>query len=151
MADHRRTRTTHGRSKSPIYQVWVAMRHRCLSPKCVAYPNYGGRGIRILWKNFEEFEQDMLPSFLASLTIERKDNNGHYCKENCRWATHMEQARNRRNTAMATILGVTMSVPDWAERLGIKAGTIYRRIRNGMHPDADVMIPISWNKSHAKT
>lgn len=91
-------KTKHGMSRTPEYQTWYAMIHRCTNSKDVAYKNYGGRGITVCpeWSySFENFFKDMGEK-PKSLTLERKNNELGYFKENCKWATYTEQMRNRR-------------------------------------------------------
>jgi hypothetical protein len=93
------TRTTHGLSKSPEYQVWRAMRSRCLSDNDPRYHDYGGRGITVCdrWNNsFEAFIEDMGMRPSNDLTLERIDNEKGYFPANCRWATWSDQIRNQR-------------------------------------------------------
>ncbi len=90
--------SVHGMSHTPEHEAWAAMRKRCENPRHAAYPNYGGRGVRVCqrWQSFENFYEDMgsRPSPLHSL--DRVDNDGGYEPANCRWATKSEQASNRR-------------------------------------------------------
>jgi hypothetical protein len=81
----------------PVYIAWTNMKTRCDNPKSTQYKWYGGRGIRYTedWFTFAGFYDDMYESWEPGLTLDRKDNNGPYCKDNCRWATHLEQGRNR--------------------------------------------------------
>ena len=94
--------TTHGRSGSPTYRTWCAMRTRCTNPSQACWPNYGGRGITVCdrWRSFEAFLQDMgeRPEW-ADGGIDRIDPDGDYEPGNCRWATRSTQRRNQRPRA----------------------------------------------------
>lgn len=88
---------THGMTKSPLYFTWKGMWARCTNPKAKDYKHYGGRGITVCerWKDFEAFVEDVGPRPKGK-TLDRKRVNEGYSKDNCRWATPKEQARNRR-------------------------------------------------------
>ncbi len=121
----------HGKSGTKIYTTWKQIQIRCNKKSDKAYRNYGGRGIKCLWKTFPEFYKDMgnPPSELYS--IDRIDNNSNYCKENCRWATKTEQANNRRTAHLLTYEGKTQNMKSWAIKLGIPYRNLWWRIKNG--------------------
>jgi hypothetical protein len=90
--------TKHGMAGSREYRSWTEMKSRCFNPKHHRYENYGGRGISVCkrWANsFEDFFADMGPR-PEGRSLDRRNVNGHYEPENCGWATHKEQANNRR-------------------------------------------------------
>jgi len=96
-------RTTHGQSKTRLYSIWAGMKKRCLTPTCLYYKNYGGRGITVCneWINFEPFyEWAMRSGYEKNLSIDRIDNDKDYYPANCRWATRYTQARNTRTVVM---------------------------------------------------
>lgn len=83
---------------TPIHNSYAAAKQRCHDKSTASYPNYGGRGIKFLWASFKDFLKDMKDTYFDEATLDRVDVNGHYCKENCRWATRTQQMRNTRRT-----------------------------------------------------
>lgn len=124
--------TTHGKCKTREYEVWSGMRERCENPMDHKYPSYGARGIKVCerWKTFENFLSDMGPRPSAQHSIDRKDNNGDYSAENCRWATRKEQARNRRDNHFLEFDGKRLTIAEWSELTGIRYDNIKNRINN---------------------
>jgi hypothetical protein len=124
------------KDKTPEYSSWCAMRNRCNNQNQIAYSHYGGRGISYdpSWEDFKVFLNDMGKKPNPKMELERIDNNKNYCKENCRWATHKEQTRNRggkRATRLYTFEGKTMCIADWAREVGISPQSMRKRLDKG--------------------
>jgi hypothetical protein len=95
-------------SRTNFYSVWRGMFNRCENKNHKQFPAYGGRGIKICdkWSQFENFYDDMFPTYRVGLSLDRIDNNGAYSKKNCRWATRSIQNTNKRNTVFTVVNGV---------------------------------------------
>jgi len=130
---------THNLSRSKFYFIWQGIKNRCCNIKDKqSFCRYGKTGIEISkdWMKFENFRDDMYDSYLkhvkenseSNTSIDRIDNDGNYCKENCRWATMKIQANNRSNNHMIAYLGRTMTVTQWANKIGINHTTLDARI-----------------------
>ncbi len=92
-------KTTHGMSTSREYAAWTQAKQRCYNETHRKYPDWGGRGIRMCerWLNsFENFFRDMGPRPSSRHSLDRKENDGNYEPDNCRWATRAQQLANRR-------------------------------------------------------
>ncbi len=97
--------TSHNESGTKIYGIWTHMIQRCTNPNDKAYKNYGGRGIKVCQRWLGEYGFE---NFLADKgqkpegkTLDRwPDKNGDYTPENTRWATSVQQNRNRRNNKL---------------------------------------------------
>lgn len=95
---------THGLWKSRFYNIYRCMKQRCNNPKSPSYRLYWARGIKCERKTYQSFIDDMYESYLAHVekyweketSIDRINVDWNYCKENCRWATNIEQANNTR-------------------------------------------------------
>ena len=113
----------HNAAGAPEYNSWLAMNQRCNYTKSKDHKNYGGRGIKVCsrWSEpkygFVNFLADM-GERPEGTTLDRIDVNGGYTPENCRWATMVQQANNRRTNKYITYKGETMTYTEWSLRLG---------------------------------
>lgn len=124
----------HGLSHIPEYRVWNQIKDRCYNEKRDCYKDYGARGITMSdeWKDdFEAFYRDMGPRPTNHHTVERDNNNSGYSKENCRWATKLEQGNNKRNNIFFFYNGVAKTLATWCKELNLDYGVVYMRIQRG--------------------
>lgn len=127
---------THGMTKTRIHTIWCSMKERCFNANDRNYIRYGQRGITVCdeWKNdfIAFYNWAIANGYSKDLTIDRIDVNGNYCPENCRWATKAEQANNKRTNHYVTRDGVTHTVTEWCEILGVSRSTVFKRIGKGL-------------------
>lgn len=137
-----------GGKRSKAYIVWVNLKARCDNSRDPGYKNYGGRGIgyESRWATFSEFLADMgePPS---GMFLDRIDNDGDYCRENCRWATRQEQNLNKRNIKRYEFRGKTQTLGQWASELGIKRLTLRYRLQHGVPIEDAFTLPVLSNRA----
>lgn len=88
-------------NKNSPYETWHAMRQRCSNPKTYSYRTYGKRGIKVCdeWQDYVTFKTwAIMHGWHKGLTIERIDNDGNYCPDNCEWITKSENSYRRNHT-----------------------------------------------------
>lgn len=139
----------HGLTHTHIYRVWKLMRERCYNKKKDNYKRYGGRGISVCdeWigeNGFINFYNWAINNgYDESLQIDRINNDGNYCPENCRWVTNKINMRNRRvNHFIDTPFG-NITIAEFAERINGDYDLIYSQISSGRHD-------IKWITEHYK-
>lgn len=130
--------TRHGHTKNgipPEYRVWRGIKTRCLNPKTRHYKDYGGRGITVHeeWKkDFAAFYDYVGPRPTSAHTIDRIDNSRGYEPGNVRWATAHEQGANKRSNHLIEVDGRTMTIATASRLTGIRYGTLWYRVMNGL-------------------
>ena len=145
----------HGMTGTPEYRAWLHMKDRCFNPNNKQYLDWGGRGITVCdrWKNsFENFFADMGLKPTPKHSIDRIDNDGDYCPDNCRWSTSKDQNNNKRSNRLITIACVTLNIAQWAKEMGFAKSVIQNRLRDGWSEFDAVMTPVNtayWH-SHKK-
>lgn len=120
------------------------MIQRCTNPKNHKWHRYGARGIKVCdrWLSYESFLEDMSPR-PRGMTLDRRENDGNYEPDNCRWATPLQQANNRSVNVMVDIDGESMTMSVACRRFGIKRETVADRIRRGWEPRAAIVTPLN--------
>lgn len=123
-------------SAHPLSATWQGMKARCNDPKSTSFKHYGGRGITVSdeWNtDFWKFVSDM-GERPKGCTLDRIDNDGPYCKENCRWADRKTQAQNCRPRPKGSVKrniiydGQSGGLKFWSDQTGIKSQTIAKRL-----------------------
>lgn len=130
----KRKTTTHGMSKTRIYEIWCGMKKRCNNKSEKSYPRYGGRGISVCREWEEDFgkfyEWAMSNGYDESLSIDRIDPNGNYEPSNCRWITMDAQSKNKRNNIVIEHCGEYKILADWCKEYGINYRRASQRYRS---------------------
>lgn len=123
-----------------FYRIWYGMQRRT---KVGIHPSSNkwtvAKGVKCEWSDYKSFKKDMYRNYNTHIkkfgerntTIDRIDNFGNYSKENCRWATYKEQARNTSTNRYIEINGKKQLIIDIAKQIGIKTATLKYRIDNG--------------------
>lgn len=143
----------HGQTQTRLYRIWAGLKSRTTNKKSKRSKDYIDRGIKVCkeWKDFNKFfEWATQNGYSDNLTLDRIDNDGNYCPENCRWITNKEQQRNKRSNVKITAWGETKVLAEWVEdtRCNTNAASIsYRLSKNYTSEDA-ISIPL---KQYLKT
>jgi hypothetical protein len=135
---------THGLTKTPEFHVWVALKDRCYNPNVRNFHRYGGRGITVCdaWRDsFETFYKDMGPRPSAEHSIERRNNDGPYSRDNCYWATRLEQARNTSHNRYITLNGITKCLKEWLTIVRMGDSTFRARTARGWSEEKALTTP----------
>lgn len=138
----------HGMVKTRFYRIYHHITRRCNDSKWKDHKLYFDKGIKCGWKTFLEFKEDMYDSYQehvekygeVNTSIDRLDNNGNYCKDNCRWATPLIQGNNTSRNVKVTINGETKNISEWSRIYNIDMDVIYDRINK-----------LKWDKIKAVT
>ena len=132
---------THGHSinhrPSRLYNVWNHMKQRCYNPAVPTFGYYGGRGITVCpeWHRFEPFRDWALANgYAEGLTLDRINNDGNYCPENCRFITQAEQTRN---TSRNVEIKPGHTVSHFAAKYNVPYDLVWHATRfSQLHPEA---------------
>ena len=140
--------TTHGMKKNPLYKRWYEMVKRC---KNLNDKNYGGRGIKVCdqWLNVQNFINDMYPTYIKGLDLDRINNNGNYEPSNCRWTTRKINSNNRRNTIHIEHQGINKTISELSLMSGIPHEVLLKRSKTWT-PEEMINVPYPCPKNYRK-
>ena len=138
-----------------LYLVWRSTLNRCRLPSVADYANYGGRGITVCdaWLDYKTFSTWATEAgYAPGLCLDRKNNDGNYEPENCKWTTRTEQANNRRSNFLITAFGETKNITAWSRdpRCVITRVGLLRRLQAGESPEAAITLPLHTNSGHPR-
>lgn len=150
---------THGRRNERLYGVWVNMRRRCRDANAACYKDYGGRGISVCdeWQDYETFRQWALENGydenaeFSKCTLDRIDVNGNYEPNNCRWVDAETQTNNRRSNHVITYMGETLTITQWAKRIGVRTSLLQKRYAAGWSVERMMTKPSQRNAGFKRT
>lgn len=116
-----KARIVHGKSDTRVHNIWMRMIQRTTNKNCEDYTKYGygSVGVCAEWLDFSKFLEDMGEPPSATHSLDRIDGSKGYSKENCRWATPKEQARNKSNNRVITLEGESKCLAEWCEILNL--------------------------------
>ena len=134
----------HGLTNHPLYKRYYHILSRCNNKNNKDHHHYGGRGIKCEWETFIDFYNDMSDGFSDGLEIDRIDNNGNYSKDNCRWATVIQQANNTSTNVFIEYNGEKLTIAQWSRRLGIRDTTFRLRIARGWSIDRAITTIVNY-------
>jgi len=128
-----------GRDEPRLYNAWLNMRRRVNDPTNKRYASYGGKGVKIC----DEWQNDFIAfrnwakanGYADNLTIDRIDNNGDYCPENCRWVDSYVQQNNTSRNRYIYVRGELMTMANAAKTLGLTYSTVQHRVERGQSVD----------------
>ncbi len=127
------------------YRTWIHMNERCYAPQSAHRENYRKLNIQVCekWRNsYLDFLSDMGRAPTSKHTLDRIDPFGNYEPDNCRWATMLEQNRNKTNTLKVTIDGITRTASEWDILMGFPKQTVWWRVKNGWNDKDAVLTPL---------
>lgn len=128
-----------------LKKVFVHMKERCYNPNDKRYEDWGGRGIQICdeWLSDPEtfVRWSIENGYDEGLTIDRVDNNGNYCPENCRWVTKAENNQNRRSSRYYTYNGKTQNLQKWCDEYNASRSMVNKRLQLGWEFDKALLAP----------
>lgn len=117
--------------KERLKSIWYGMRDRCYNHNNIGYKNYGGKGVRIceewLSDKYKFIEWALNNGYSDDLTIDRINNDGNYCPENCRWVDRRTQANNSSLNTVIEFMGEKKTLTQWCEHFGVSRLLFYER------------------------
>lgn len=130
-------RKTHGCFGIRLHRIWAGMLARCRNKNVKSYRYYGAKGVYVCkeWHGFAKFMKWALSNgYSDELTIDRKDNNGNYEPNNCRWIPKSEQSKNRSQCIPVAIGNIKFpTIAEASRYFNVCSNTVYGRLKRGLN------------------